>query len=339
MQQILLIYTGGTIGMIKDTTSSLLKPFNFDNLLEQIPQLKEFNAKIDTLSIPEPKDSADMLPRDWQFLAKLIFDNYKLYDGFVVLHGTDTMSYTSSALSFMFENLKKPIIFTGSQLPIGDIRTDALENVLTAIEITLLTKDNRPLITEVGLYFGNRLLRANRSVKLSSSQFNAFDSPNYPALITSGVKLNVDHSVLLKCDFNRETIFNSELNQRVFLLKLHPGIDEEMFNALCEKVEFEILLIESYGSGTIFTAKWFVKAVKRLKQCKKIVINCTQCMHGGIAEGVYESSALLKQAQVLNSRDMTTESALTKSMILLAKNSGFLAFKDNFELSFSGEQE
>ena len=174
MQQILLIYTGGTIGMVKDPSSGMLHPFNFDNLLTQIPQLKSINANIDTISTPNPKDSADMHPSDWQFLGQLIFDNFKNYDGFVVLHGTDTMSYTSSALSFMFENLTKPIIFTGSQLPVGDIRTDALENVLTAIQIALLEKDGNPVVTEIGLYFDSKLLRANRSVKVSSNQFVHF---------------------------------------------------------------------------------------------------------------------------------------------------------------------
>ena len=337
MQQILLIYTGGTIGMVKDADSAFLKPFNFDNLLEQIPQLKSINANIDTLSVPYPKDSADMLPKDWQFLGQMIFDNYKSYDGFVVLHGTDTMSYTSTALSFMFENLKKPIIFTGSQLPIGDVRTDALENVLTAIQIALLSKDGNPLITEVGLFFDNKLFRANRSVKVNSSQFNAFNSPNYRALIVSGVSLKVDESALLKCDFSKETSFSSKLNSNVFLLKIHPGIDEKMFKSLCENVNFEILILESYGSGTIFTAEWFLESIVKLRQCKKIVINCTQCIEGGVVANMYESSYMLKEAQVLNSKDMTTESVLAKSMILLGHNDAFLAFKKEFEVSFSGE--
>ena len=337
MQQILLIYTGGTIGMVKDADSGVLHPFNFDNLLVQIPQLKTINAKIDTISTPNPKDSADMHPEDWQLLGQLIFDNYKKYDGFVVLHGTDTMSYTSSALSFMFSNLTKPIIFTGSQLPVGDIRTDALENVLTAIQIALLEEKGKPVITEVGLFFDNKLFRANRSVKISSNQFHAFDSPNYPYLITSGVSLQVNSTALLSCDFSKPTIFNSDLDSDVFILKLHPGISKKMFDSLCSGVDFKILIIESYGSGTVFTAEWFLESVLKLKECKKNIINCTQCVQGGVEQDLYESSNVFKMAKVLNSMDMTTESALTKSMILLAKNDAILPFNDVFLTSFSGE--
>lgn len=337
MKQILLIYTGGTIGMVKDIDNGLLRPFNFDNLLEQIPQLKSINAKIDTVSTLVPKDSADMEPKDWQFLGQLIFDKFENYDGFVVLHGTDTMSYTSSALSFMFSNLTKPIIFTGSQLPVGDVRTDALENVLTAIQITLLEKNGKPMITEVGLFFGDKLFRANRSVKISSNQFQAFDSPNYPHLISSGVSLEVNSNALLNCDFLEPTIFNSELNSDVFVLKLHPGISRKMINSLCSGVSFKILILESYGSGTVFSAEWFLESVLELKNHKINVINCTQCVQGGVEQGLYGSSITLKAAGVVNSRDMTTESALVKSMILLGKNDTILTFNDAFLTSFSGE--
>ena len=336
-QHILLIYTGGTIGMVKDTDAGVLRPFNFDNLLVQIPQLKTIQAQIDTLSIPNPKDSADMHPEDWQYLGQLIFDKYDNYDGFVVLHGTDTMSYTASALSFMFENLTKPIIFTGSQLPVGDIRTDALENVLTAVQIALLTKNGKPAITEVGLCFDNRLLRANRSTKISSNQFKAFDSPNYPSLVTSGVNLKINNPVLLNCDFERETRFDKSLDSRVFLLKMHPGITQQMFENLCNSVGFQILIIESYGSGTVFTDDWFVKLVLKLRSEEKIIINCSQCVQGGVEQDVYASSTFLKTAEVLSANDMTTESVLVKAMCLLSRNHQFSNFKNEFQKSFSGE--
>lgn len=337
MQHILLTYTGGTIGMVKDANSGVLRPFNFNNLLDQIPQLKTINAKIDTLSVENPKDSADMHPEDWQFLGRLIYEKYHNYDGFVVLHGTDTMAYTASALSFMFENLTKPIIFTGSQLPVGDIRTDALENVLTAIQIALLSENGRPMITEVGLCFDNRLLRANRSTKVSSNQFNAFDSPNYPSLVTSGVSLKVNKSALLSCNFDKKTSFNSNFDSRVFLLKLHPGITQRMFESLCNAVEFQVLIMESYGSGTVFTANWFQESVLKLTNSKKIIINCSQCVQGGVEPGLYESSELLKTAEVLSAKDMTTESALVKAMSLMKKSNEFLVFKKAFIRSFSGE--
>ena len=336
-QHILLIYTGGTIGMVKDADSGVLRPFNFDNLLVQIPQLKTIKAQIDTLSIPNPKDSADMHLEDWQFLGQLIFDKYDNYDGFVVLHGTDTMSYTASALSFMFDNLTKPIIFTGSQLPVGDIRTDALENVLTAIQIALLTENGKPTITEVGLCFDNRLLRANRSTKISSNQFKAFDSPNYPPLVTSGVNLKTNKGILLNNDFTKKTSFNKALDSRVFLLKMHPGITQTMFNSLCDSVGFQVLIIESYGSGTVFTDDWFIKSVLKLRAQEKIIINCSQCIQGGIEQDIYASSTFLKSAEVLSASDMTTESVVVKSMRLLADNHDFLNFQKAFKKSFSGE--
>ena len=337
MQHILLIYTGGTIGMVKDAKSGILRPFDFDNLLVQIPQLKSISAQIDTVSIPNPKDSADMHPEDWQFLGQLIFDRYDSYDGFVILHGTDTMSYTASALSFMFKGLTKPIIFTGSQLPVGDIRTDALENVLTAIQIALLTEGGKSVIQEVGLFFDNKLLRANRSTKVSSNQFKAFDSPNYPPLITSGVNLKINKQVLLNNKSENETSFNKALNTRVFLLKMHPGITQIMFETLCNTMDFQILIIETYGSGTVFADDWFFKSMLKLRKEEKIIINCSQCVQGGVSEDIYESSVLLKTAEVLNSKDMTTESVLVKAMCLLAKNDTFLVFEKQFKQSFSGE--
>lgn len=337
MQHLLLVYTGGTIGMIEDKESGVLEPFNFDNLLQQIPQLKQVKAKIETLSVENPKDSADMHPKDWQYIANLVYNHYAKYDAFVILHGTDTMVYTATALSFMFQNLEKPIIFTGSQLPIGNIRTDAVENVLTAIQFALLQKNGNPLVAEVGLCFGNKLMRANRSVKFSSNQFNAFDTPNYPLLATSGVSLNVNEELLLKPSDNLEFQFNSNLEDAVFLLKIHPGIQEKHFLAIVNNVDFKVLVLETYGSGTLFTDQWFVNALSKLKDKGKIIVNCTQCFQGGVEEGAYKANKILTNLEVINAKNMTTESVLVKSMCVLALKNDFLSFKKAFLSSFSGE--
>ena len=323
--------------MVKDAVSGSLKPFNFDNLLKQIPQLEAINAEIDTYSIPNPKDSADMHPEDWQFLGNKINDEYNNYDGFIVLHGTDTMAYTASALSFMFQNLSKPIILTGSQLPVGDIRTDALENVLTAIQIALLQNENKPLINEVGIYFDNQLLRGNRTIKISSEAFDAFSSPNYPALVTSGVSLKTNKNALWKLDKSKSVKFISGFDQNVFVLKIHPGLTEKMFQQFTNAVDFKVLILESYGSGTLFTANWLLKSIKKLIECKKIVINCSQCIKGSVEQGIYTTSEYLNSLGVISGKDITTEAALIKSMHLLAENLKYDEFKIAFKSSISGE--
>ncbi len=336
-QKLLLVYTGGTIGMVKDKKTGVLMPFDVDSLLAQIPQLEAIKAQIDAVSVPQPKDSADMQPKDWQFLGKLIYSKFMQYDGFVVLHGTDTMSYTASALSFMFTNLKKPIIFTGSQLPIGDIRTDALENVLTAIQIALLQENGEPYINEVGVYFDSQLFRGNRSTKISSDRFKAFASPNFPALVTSGVSLKVNDPVLVKANLNRVTKFSEVLSDKVFLLKIHPGITQQVLEQLCKTVDFEVLIMETYGSGTIFNAPWLPHLLEKLLKNGKNIINCSQCISGVVKQGIYEGSEQLKSLGIISAKGMTTESAITKAMCLLGQNKSKNEFKKHFETNFSGE--
>ncbi len=336
-QKLLLVYTGGTIGMVKDKDTGVLMPFDFDHLLAQIPQLESIEAQIDAISVPQPKDSADMEPKDWQFLGKLIYSKFMQYDGFVVLHGTDTMSYTASALSFMFTNLKKPIIFTGSQLPVGDIRTDALENVLTAIQIALLNENGAPSVNEVGVYFDSQLFRGNRSTKISSDRFKAFASPNFPALVTSGVSLKVNEPVLLKPNFNKATKFSEAIVDKVFLLKIHPGITQQMLEQLCETVDFDVLILETYGSGTIFNADWLPILLEKLLKNGKNIINCSQCISGVVKQGIYEGSERLKSLGIISAKGMTTEATVTKAMCLLGQKKDKNEFKMHFEANFSGE--
>ena len=229
---ILLIYTGGTIGMIKDSETGALQNFNFDELLKFIPELNLLECNIASHSFLKPIDSSNMNPTFWVEIGTIIEDNYNIYDGFVVLHGSDTMSYTASALSFMLENLTKPVIFTGSQLPIGDLRTDAKENLITSIQIASLHKDNKPVITEVGLYFEYKLYRANRTTKVNAEHFEAFDSLNYPPLIISGVNLSVHFPVLLKPNWNKKLVVHKNFESNILLVKMFPGINEEAINYL-----------------------------------------------------------------------------------------------------------
>lgn len=315
---ILIVYTGGTIGMVQNSKSGLLKPFDVENIMAQIPQLNSINAKIEAVSTRAPKDSANMRPSDWQEIGQLLFSNYEKYSGFVVLHGTDTMAYTTAALSFMFENLSKPIVFTGSQLPIGHIRTDALENVLTAIEIALLQKNSAPLISEVCLYFGNKLFRGNCVTKISSQNFNAFESPNLPPLVVSNIDLEVNYSLLKKPSLGKVR-FNSLLSEEVYVYKIHPGITEKQFLQICFGVEFKVLIIETYGSGTIFNNDWLIDALFKLKQKNIPIINISQCPYGSVSE-FYEVLEPLKKIDIINGKGMTLESALAKSMCLIGNN-------------------
>lgn len=332
---ILIVYTGGTIGMVQDTESGLLKPFDVENVLEQIPQLRKIDADIDAVSTKNPKDSANMHPRDWQEIGQLIFDNYNDYSGFVVLHGTDTMAYTTSALSFMFKNLGKPVVFTGSQLPIGHIRTDALENVLTAIEIALLKDGENSLISEVCLYFGNKLFRGSCVTKISSQDFNAFTSPSIEPLIVSNINLEINYS-LLKQREEGVMSFNPDIDDSVFVYTIHPGISQKQFEQICESVDFKVLITETYGSGTIFEDAWLIDSLKKLIDKNVKVINISQCVYGNVAE-MYQVSEVLSKLGVINGKAITLESSIAKSMCLLGQKITNDEFAVTFVANLVGE--
>ncbi len=331
---ILLIYTGGTIGMVRDKITGVLHPFDFENLLQQIPQLQKIEANIDTISVDNPKDSATMRPGDWQELGQLIFENYNKYAGFVVLHGTDTMAYTTSALSFMFSNLGKPIIFTGSQLPIGDVRTDAMENVLTAMQLALLQDGVNSLIKEVCLYFGGQLFRGNSVTKISSEDFNAFASPKNLVLATSNIKLKVNKSLLL--DTKKALEFNPHLEDSVFVYKIHPAISRVQLEQICDFINFKVLILETYGSGTMFLEDWFVNNLQKLIDKGILVINVSQCVFGSV-DVLYSASKYLVDRGVVNSGSMTLETVIAKSMHLLGKKMKNEEFKSEFLANFAGE--
>jgi L-asparaginase len=333
---ILLIYTGGTIGMVKDFDTGALKAFNFKKLLRRIPELNLLDCTIDTVSFDNPIDSSNMDPSKWVKIAGMIKEHYNAFDGFVVLHGSDTMSYSASALSFMLHNLQKPVVFTGSQLPIGDLRTDAKENLITAIQIASLRHNGKPAVAEVCLYFEYKLYRGNRTTKINAEHFNAFTSPNYPALAESGVHLKVNRELLL-ADDKKEFGINCELDNNVVIVKMFPGLNEQVLSAIFAIPGLKGVLLETYGSGNAPSEEWFINIIEGAITRGMYVINVTQCPAGSVNMGHYETSTRLKEIGVISGRDITTEAAVTKLMYLLGQNVASADFKKLFEIPIRGE--
>ncbi len=336
---ILLIYTGGTIGMIKDYTTQALKAFDFSQIIEKIPELQHLNCAISTISFSEPIDSSNMNPDYYVEIAQIISDEYENYDGFVVLTGSDTMSYISSAISFMLENLQKPVIFTGSQLPIGDLRTDAKENLITSIEIaSAKRKKGKPMISEVCLYFEYKLYRANRTTKINAEQFEAFTSMNYPPLAESGVHLNFNKHLLLRPKIsNEKLIFRKRLNSNIVVLKLFPGISKTVVESIVSIPNLKGIILESYGAGNAPTNNWFIKLLDETIQKGLHIVNVTQCSGGSVIMGHYETSTQLKKIGVIDGKDITSETAIAKMMYLLGEKLTKKSFKSLFEKSLRGE--
>lgn len=335
--KVLLIYTGGTIGMIKDYETGVLRAFEFDNLYKRIPELSHLDCEISVHSFEKVIDSSDMNPRHWITMAEVIEREYEHYDGFVVLHGSDTMSYSASALSFMLQGLTKPVIFTGSQLPIGDLRTDAKENLITSIQLAALKENGVSVIQEVGLYFEYKLYRGNRTTKINAEQFRAFASPNYPILVESGVHLKVMKENLLPHPVGEKLEVWKEFDTNVAIIKMFPGITSQFLEGVFAIEGLKAVVLETYGSGNAPTNEDFLKALEGAIGRGIHIVNVTQCSGGSVIMGKYEASEGLRKMGIIDGKDITSESAITKLMILLSKKISSKTLKIKFEESMVGE--
>jgi len=331
---IMLIYTGGTIGMMKDFKTGALKAFNFKKLLEKIPEIKQLDCEIETFSFEKPIDSSNMNPEKWVQIASVIEANYTKFDGFVVLHGSDTMSYSASALSFMLENLSKPVVFTGSQLPIGDLRTDAKENLLTSLYYASLYENNEAVIQEVVVYFEYKLLRGNRTLKYSAEFFDAYQTPNYPILGQSGVHLNVMKDNLWRSKTNGKFEIDTHVSQDVLFWRIFPGMH---LNHFTEIPKVKVLVLQVFGSGTIFNTEKTLQTLQALRDQGTEIVVISQCVSGGISFGKYSNSNIFTKIGAISGNDITAESAITKAMHLLNNPKYEGGFAENFVKNICGE--
>lgn len=335
--KVLLLYTGGTIGMVYDESGKHLVPFDFEQIIAKVPELQQFNIMLTVLSLNEPIDSSNISIDHWLELAHIIEEHYEFYDGFVILHGTDTMAYTASALSFLLENLGKPVILTGAQVPIGKIRTDARENLITALEIAAAgSAGSKIRVPEVAIYFDNVLLRGNRSKKVESSHFDAFKSGNYPPLAIAGIDLEFEPTHLLPKPVDPFKI-HRRLDNRVAILKLFPGISEMVVRCLLTSPQLKGLVLETYGAGNAPTEKWFLELLREALQNGLVILNVSQCDEGNVNQGLYETSRYLEEMGVIGAADITTEAAITKLMFVLGQELPLTTTKDLLRQNLRGE--
>lgn len=317
---LLIIYTGGTIGMVRDNKTGSLRPLPFNHIKDEIPELDRAKCFLSSFSFDPPIDSSNVGIAEWEKLAKIIAENYHKYDGFVVLHGTDTMAFSASALSFMLENLAKPVVFTGSQLPIGKLRTDAKENLISAVELASAWFKGKPIIPEVSIYFESKLYRGNRTSKHNTEVFNAFKSYNYPALAEIGIHIRCNHAFINMPPEGAEFRVQAKFCSDVAILKIFPGITKNVVRSILRSPGLKGVVLETYGAGNAPSYPWFIDELIHAMQTGIIILNISQCAEGRVEMGMYETSIALERAGVIGGRDITTEAALTKLMFLLGRN-------------------
>ncbi len=337
MTKILLIYTGGTIGMIKNPITGELESFNFKHIHDHVPELNRLNVQIESISFKEPIDSSEMNLEHWRMMSAIVEEHYHLFDGFVILHGSDTMAFSASALSFMLQGLKKPIVFTGSQLPIGTIRTDGKENLITAIEIAgMKDSQGEAILQEVAVYFEYSLYRGNRSSKISANQFEAFQSPNYPELAKAGVQIEWQKDRLFRTELPEFKVFTSFKNN-VALIRLFPGMNFEFYRSIFADQQVEAIVLETYGSGNAPSDVLFQELVTSFMERGGIVLNITQCGSGAVQQGAYQTSSFFERMGVISGRNLTSEAAITKLMYLLGNTSENI--REKLQESLVGEMD
>jgi len=322
--------------MVRDEESNALKSFEFDSLMNEIPEIKKIKTNIETISFAEPIDSSNMQPKNWLTIAQIIYDNYDKYDGFVVLHGSDTMAYTASALSFLLENLSKPVILTGSQLPIGEIRTDAKENLLTAIEIAALKENGKAVVPEVAIYFEYDLYRGNRSTKSNAEDFEAFTSPNFPVLAQAGVSLKFNTNSIYQPN-GKALKFNNHIDNNIATIKLFPGITKQQIAAIINIPDLKAIVLETFGAGNASTQIWFIDLLIEAIKKDIIILNVSQCEGGSVEQGKYETSSAFNTIGVISGKDMTFETATTKLMYLLGTDLSTPEIKEWLQKPLRGE--
>lgn len=334
---LLIIYTGGTIGMIHDPLTGALVPIDFKHITDHVPELGSFGYNLESISFNPAKDSSNIDPDVWVKMAETIQENYDKFDGFVILHGTDTMAYSASAMSFMLENLSKPVIFTGSQLPIGLPRTDGRENLITAIEIAAAQDAGYPYVPEVCIYFDNELTRGNRTTKFSAEHFDAFNSPNYPPLAEVGLHLKYNFDLIRYPENEDHLIVHKSFDNNVGILKLFPGINRNLVEAVIGTKGLKGMIIETFGSGNAPTYEWFIDDLKKFISDGGIIFNVTQCHGGSVEMGLYETSREMLAAGVISGKDITSEASVTKLMHLFGTCSSRKEVIDSLGKSIAGE--